>query len=105
MLTSRQFGTPENGINRIFHYDPETDTATIESRQVVTGLVGTNKAIYNKFDERSRWKDGVGDRVASIPMTVYADLQVKGIIDDQKKLKAWLNDPDNRFFRTRPGTI
>jgi hypothetical protein len=26
-------------------------------------------------------------------------------IIDQKKFKAWLNDPENRYFRTRPGRI
>ena len=29
----------------------------------------------------------------------------KGIADDNKKMKAWLNDRDNVLFRTRPGRV
>jgi hypothetical protein len=43
--------------------------------------------------------------VASIPLPLYFDLKAKGIIDDQKKFKEWLNDSDNRHFRMRPGKI
>jgi hypothetical protein len=44
-------------------------------------------------------------KVASIPMTLFYDLKKQGIIDDPARLKAWLNNPDNRFFRTRPGRV
>ena len=27
------------------------------------------------------------------------------ILDDEAAMKRWLNDPDNRFFRTRPGRV
>jgi hypothetical protein len=26
-------------------------------------------------------------------------------VDDPAAFKRWLNDPDNRFFRTSPGTL
>jgi len=29
----------------------------------------------------------------------------EGKLDDQAFLKKWLNDPDNRLFRTRPGEV
>jgi hypothetical protein len=35
----------------------------------------------------------------------YMDLKKKGILDDQVALKRWLNDPENRYFRTRPGQV
>ena len=43
-------------------------------------------------------------------MTVIDTLNKQGIMKgfdvvDQKKFRAWLNDPDNRFFRTRQGRI
>ncbi len=60
-----------------------------------------NKADFN--DAPSRW--GEGQRVASIPMTVYWELKRRGVVDDQGALRRWLNDPDNRFFRTRPGAV
>ena len=50
------------------------------------------------------------NKIASIPMTVIDRLNQKGIMRgfhvlDQKKFKEWLNDPDNRFFRTKQGRI
>ena len=49
-------------------------------------------------------------KIASLPMVVIDDLNKKGImrgfaVMDQKRFKAFLNDPDNRFFRTRPGEV
>jgi hypothetical protein len=43
-------------------------------------------------------------------LTVIDDLNAKGImrgfaVIDEKQMKAWLNNPDNRFFRTRPGKV
>jgi len=58
-----------------------------------------------------RWKEDVlENKIASIPLTVIDTLNQKGIMKgfdvvDQKKFRAWLNDPDNRFFRTRQGKI
>lgn len=107
-LFSRDEGT---GITRWFHYDHTTDDVTIETVQDVTGIVEGNKAEYASIDERARWKDGLGNRVATIPLSVLSDLQRKGIynhgtgVADQKAMTRWLNDPDNRFFRTRPGRI
>ncbi len=45
-----------------------------------------------------------------IARSIIADLNVKGImrgfaVVDQKRMKAFLNDPENRFLRTRPGRI
>ena len=88
---------------QLYHYDPDRDEFTIETRQDVSGLVEANKAEYNATDERARY--GEWARVASIPLNVYYDLKKQGIFDDKAKLKAWLNSPDNRFFRTRPGRV
>jgi len=38
-------------------------------------------------------------------MNIYMDLVSKGITRTEKDFKKWLNDPDNRFFRTRPGRV
>ena len=101
---------PQAGLTRLWHYDDDTDTAVIETRQDVGDLVETNKKIHNEFDgERARWP-GDWHRVASIPLNIYCDLKQKGAIlpngdVNQKEMKKWLNDRDNRFFRTRPGRI
>lgn len=100
---SRLFDTnPDLGLTRHWHYDDETGKAVIETRQDVTDLVDANKAEANAAS--SNWK-GEMHKVASIPMNVYFDLKQKGIIDDPKALKSWLNDPANRYFRTKGGRV
>jgi hypothetical protein len=54
-------------------------------------------------DKRTKWGDM--SRVASIPLSVYYDLKRRGIADDPVALRKWLNDGDNRVFRTREGTV
>jgi len=83
----------------------------IETRQDVGGILEANKREYNSHDERARWSDHMfGNKVASIPLTVIDDLNKKGIMRgfhvlDQKAFTKWLNEPDNRYFRTRPGVL
>ena len=66
---------------------------------------------FNSFDENARWSDNLfGNKVASIPLTVIDALNKKGILRgfkvlDEKAFRQFLNDPDNRFFRTRTGRI
>lgn len=92
---------PITGIRHVFHYDEVTDEATITAEQDVSNVIELNKQEYNDAPDRF----GEWSKVATLPMVVYYDLKKKGILDDQVALKRWLNDPENRFFRTRPGTI
>jgi len=88
----------------MFHAeDPTGEQHVFEDVQEVSDVLAANKERYKYFDERSRWGDG--DHVASIPLVVWEDLQRQGIANDKKRFAAWLNDPDNRAFRTRPGRI
>lgn len=83
--------------------------SVIEVAQDVTDIVEKNKQEYNQAS--TSWGNDVFDnKIASIPMTVIDKLNQKGIMRgfhvlDQKKFKEWLNDPDNRFFRTKQGRI
>lgn len=83
----------------------------IETRQDISGIIEQNKKEYNSFDERARWSDNLfGNKVASIPLTVIDDLNKLGIMRgfavlDEKRFKAWLNNSDNRVFRTRTGVV
>jgi len=83
----------------------------IETRQDISDILEQNKKEYNSFDERARWSDHMfGNKVASIPLTVIDDLNAKGIMRgfavlDEKRFKAWLNERDNRVFRTRTGVV
>lgn len=94
---------PFTGVTKYFHGD-DNDTFVIETEMaqpVLENIIEANKANFN--DAPSGW--GNGQIVASIPIHIYWDLKRKGIADDDAAMKRWLNDPDNRFFRTRPGTI
>jgi len=94
---------PTTGTTKWWHYDADRDEATIETVNEVGDLVEQNKAQNAATDETARW--GEWSKVASIPMPLFYRLKKQGIIDDPKKMKAWLNDADNRFFRTRPGRV
>ena len=73
----------------------------IESKQDVTDVIEANKTDFNAQTGFS--KDF--HHVARIPLVVYEELMRKGIAQDPKRLKAWLNDSDNRAFRSHPGRI
>lgn len=92
------------GIETVLHGTDEGGIV-IEHRQDAQDIIDTNKQIYNEFDERARFKGEHFHRVASLPLVVYFQLKRDGILDDQRRLKKWLNDPDNKYFRTRPGRI
>ena len=94
---------PELGITRTWHYNDETDEATIQTQQDVTAIVEENKNEFNQVDERAKW--GEFSRVASIPLSLYYELKKDGKLEDQAYMKRWLNDPENRHFRTRPGEV
>ena len=87
-----------------FWHDHDDGSVTIETVQTFDAVAEDNKAVFNQFDERTNWK-GDMHRVASIPMSIFYDLQRKGILNDPAAMKRWLNDPDNRVFRTRPGQV
>jgi hypothetical protein len=93
------FGTLTN-----FHYDSlDEDAFTIETVQDVEPVLELNKAQYNSVNERTQMGDVA--HVARIPLVIWQDLVKRGIANDEARLKAWLNDPDNRFMRTRPGRV
>lgn len=95
---------PFTGITQIFHYDPHTDTVTLEDRQDVEANVEHAKRLFNNHDSRrDKWGDFT--HVAHIPAIVLQELMITGKLRDQAYMKKWLNDPDNAVFRTRPGTV
>ena len=87
----------------------DKDEITIQQEQNVDELIESNKKAYNNAE--TKWSDQLfGNRVASIPFTAIDKLNkmkiMKGYnILDQKRFFAWLNDPDNLYFRTKPGKL
>lgn len=103
-MATRFFGyDPVLGIERWFHSSDDGESFTIETRQDSTQLLDANKALYN--DAPVRFGNQMWTRVAQLPMNLWHELKQKGILDDDAEMKKWLNDPDNRFFRTRPGRL
>ena len=96
--------TIENNMRKFIKHD-----GVVETNQDVTDIIEKNKKEYN--NSSTKWGNDVFDnKIASIPLTVVDDLNKQGIMRgfhvlDQKKFFAWLNDPDNRFFRTKQGRI
>lgn len=93
---------PMTGITKYWH-DNQDGTVTIESDQDVKAIMEANQFGRKEADKHAKW--GEMTRVASIPLTLYYELQKKGILDDQAAMKKWLNDPDNELFRTRKGKV
>jgi len=87
----------------------DKDEITIKQEQDVSALIEQNKKEYNNAN--SKWSDELfGNKVASIPFTAIDKLNKEGIMKgftvlDQKRFFAWLNDPENLFFRTKPGQL
>lgn len=80
----------------------------IRTTQDVTAIVEQNKAQYNAGSVHDKWGDLT--KVASLPFTIVDTLNRKGImrgfaVIDEKEFRVFLNDPENRFFRTRPGRV
>jgi|DEB3_MinimDraft_2_1074329.scaffolds.fasta_scaffold01978_6 hypothetical protein len=84
------------------------DGLVLETKEDVSALVELNKKQFNESD--GTFRDPVMTHIARVPATVIDDLNRKGImrgyqVIDEKRMKAWLNHPDNRFFRTHPGRV
>lgn len=91
---------PTTGITKYWHVSDKGEYV-IETVQDVSKIADLNRAEYN--ESPSKWGDV--NKVASIPLPVYYDLKRRGIADDPKALRKWLNDRDNQVFRTRAGTL
>lgn len=89
-------------VRRMFHPSADGDSFIEEGTQDITKLISGNKILQTAYRPK---KFGDGRRMASIPIVIWEDLMRRGITTDAKKLKAWLNDPDNRAFRTMLGRI
>src|SRR5881394_2001628 len=95
-----ELNLPEVQIVDEVHLDDEH--VHITSTQNCTEIIEANRAAYNAAGNHPRWGDG--RVVGRIPMVLYYELKEKGILTDSKRLRQWMNDPDNLVFRTMPGT-
>jgi len=82
--------------------DKMTGEVTLRCDYDVTKTIEQNKELYNEADKG--WKGDYMHRIASIPPNVFYD-QIEPLKGDDKAISRWLNDPDNRHFRVKPGHI
>lgn len=94
------------GIVEYWH-EFEDGTFGIETVQNVTDIIEHNKRVQNA--DTGRYRDFT--EVANIGMVEFMDLVQKGVMEmngrirDQKAMRRWLNDRDNRAWRARLGTV
>lgn len=81
----------------------EDGTVLWHTETDVEGLVENNKSAFNE-SEGKRWGDG--KVIASIDMTTYFNKIVPAKqAGDDAYIKRWLNDSDNRGYRTWKGKV
>jgi|TARA_R110000803_G_scaffold87355_4_gene154022 hypothetical protein len=86
------------------------ESIVAQTTQDVTDIIEQNKKEYNSTTTSWGSGDVFDNKIASIPLTVIDELNKQQIMRgfhvlDMPKFKNWLNDPDNRFFRTKQGRI
>jgi len=100
--------SPETGVSEYWHWDPETEISTITNEQDVSYLLEVNRDVRNERNKHHfEGKDELGTHIAQIPLIVLARLTKEGRAPNQDlpAFKRWLNDPDNFWAKTHPGTI
>jgi curved DNA-binding protein CbpA len=86
------------GAFSTFEYDAGSDMYLLNQGQRFDAIAEANKREFN--EDKRRHGDGLGRKVASIPLHLFFQMQKQGITRDRKAMARWLNDSDNRVFRT-----
>jgi hypothetical protein len=99
----------EKGKIETMHYAEHDDTAAIQTQVDVTGILRANQ--FERSNQQMGHKSEVFNKVANIPyVAVTAWCKAQGLkyeefFQDNKHLKRFLNDSDNKAWRTRTGKI
>jgi hypothetical protein len=89
-----------------YKWDEPEERLVIQRVQDVEPILEANKRAFDVDDKR--FKSEAMNHVARIPMVVIEKVKAEtgvDLLNDEKALRAFLNDPDNRFLRTKPGKI
>ena len=98
----------EPAVKQKAHWDNIDGKLIVESSQDTAPILESNRFERNEFDvkHKSGMKYNRGfTKVATIPNIVIDKLMRDGTWYDKKAMKKWLNDSDNRAFRTGGGWI
>lgn len=88
-----------------YHYIPETDSVVVERMQDCEAIIEANKEMET-YAPRNWSKDL--HLVAQIPLVIiekYKNEKGIDLLRDREALRKFLNDPDNKFMRTKAGRI
>jgi hypothetical protein len=94
---------PLIGTRTEWYEDPVTEDITIATTRDDEAILDANVADFNTRERHS--PHGELAMVARVPMPKLMELMRLGIAQDDKAFRKWLNDPDNRKFRVRPGRV
>ena len=98
----------ERGVETWLHDNPDGGW-TLEQKQHVKQVLDANRVKANQWERgkligntQRHWQ-----QVAEIPSSVYLELRQKfgDPKDNPKAWRTWLNDYDNRYFRTGGGNV
>lgn len=101
-----------DGVIKTAHADGEGGLI-IHSETDLSSFKDHTKAQYDQRSGKTGWGDAPLDprnKIAELPPLIIEDLNKMGImrgyhIVDPKALAKWLNNPENRVFRTRGGNV
>ena len=98
-----------NMLHTTFHSNADETEFTINTYQDCEPILEENKKAFNNYGSKlTSGKSSEGVRVASIPLNVWNQWmqETNGEIQrDHNLMKRYLNDPDNKYFRTTPTRI
>lgn len=97
----------EVGRHTVAHHDGDGGLI-LETKQDISHILEANKRDFNNVTSIDRWQDLT--HIARIPYTVIDELNKNGImrgfaVVDEPAFAAFLNNPENRYLRVRPGNI
>ena len=94
------------GDNSVFHYDPDTDKAVIQTFSDATPVIEANKREINNhsggYSSESFNKVGVVDKVVYMAWCKAKGIGSEEAWKNNELLIQFLRDPDNAAFRTHP---
>jgi hypothetical protein len=88
------------GITTYAHVDEDRDQIVLEKVVDEEHLLETAKRSRDGYTSLDRMGDGL-QKVAEVPMHIYATWLADGRDRDPAFVRNWLNDPANRRYRTR----
>jgi len=94
---------PLTGTASYVDYDEDLDALHHIEELNIDGLLDFNKAQRSEGPKDAWGRDMV--HIGRVPTSLLLQLMRDGTFYDKKKLTAWLNDPDNRFFRVGGGWV